>query len=108
MENTSSHLDDYSKKTGENPNYIAYDMLDCGTGQNCAEDLLAKGEGIINKCEKQKEMPQLIGFENVYSQIQPIFDPNVEKKLQSICKIIGQQGVDSTADYTNNNVTNVT
>jgi hypothetical protein len=58
MEKTSAHLDEYSTKINDNPNYIAYDMVDTAAGSNnCGDDLLSIGERIIEKSEKQKEMP---------------------------------------------------
>ena len=63
MEKAKSALDEYSHKTMENPSYIAYDMLDCR--QN--EDILTMGESVLDRNEKQKEFPSLIGLDTLYN-----------------------------------------
>ena len=63
MEKANQALDEYTNKTKENPSYIAYDMLD--SRQN--EDILTMGETILDKNEKQKEFPSLVGLDSLYN-----------------------------------------
>jgi hypothetical protein len=59
MDKAKSTLDLYTEKTMMDSQYIAYDMLDSVS----KDDILCMGEMILDKNEKQKGFPSLIGLD---------------------------------------------
>lgn len=64
-------------------------MLENAKDLHREDDILNMGEGILEKVEKKRGYPTLNGLESGYNQVKVSFEPNIEKKLASICKIIG-------------------
>jgi hypothetical protein len=54
-----------------------------------ADDLLNNGEKLLEKAEREKGFTSLNGIDTLYSQVRLHFDPNFEKNLSKICKVIG-------------------
>lgn len=44
---------------------------------------------MLEKGEKEKGYPSLNGMENNYNLVRVYFEPNLDKKLSTICKVIG-------------------
>lgn len=59
MDRAKSSLDDYYAQVMDDTQFIAYDMLD----SNEADDILLHGETVIDRNEKQKGYPSLLGLE---------------------------------------------
>ena len=85
MDKAKSTLDLYTEKTMMDSQYIAYDMLDSVS----QDDILCMGEIILDKNEKQKGFPSLIGLDQQYSQVKVIFEPNFERRLVNLAHIVG-------------------
>jgi len=61
------------------------------------------GEQLLDKSEKQRGYPSLSGMETQYSQVKLVFEPNFEKRLQGIAKVLGPgQTAEYSGDYTTN------
>jgi hypothetical protein len=58
-------------------------MLDC----NSADDILDQGEQILNRNEKEKGFPSLIGLDQQYNQVRVIFEPNFDKRLINLARV---------------------
>jgi hypothetical protein len=44
---------------------------------------------VLDRNEKQKEFPSLIGLENIYNQVKVAFDPNFERRLVNLAQVVG-------------------
>lgn len=91
MDKAKQQLDDFTKKTTDNPYFIPFDMID-NKKTSSPDDILCQGEYLLEKTEKKKGFPQLKGQDQQYSIVKVAFDPNVEKKLQNIAKVYSSNG----------------
>ena len=44
---------------------------------------------MLDRNEKQKEFPSLIGLENIYNQVKVAFDPNFDRRLVNLAQVVG-------------------
>jgi hypothetical protein len=63
MDKAKQQLDEYTIKTSDANNYIAFEMLDSNS-KSLADDIMNLGERLLDKAEKQKGYPSLNGLEN--------------------------------------------
>jgi hypothetical protein len=49
---------------------------------------LLKGEAVLDRNEKAKGFPSLIGLENQYNQVKVVFEPIFEKRLVNLAQIV--------------------
>lgn len=97
MDKAKLSLDEYTRKTEDNPCYIAYDMLDCREG----DDILNQGETVLDRNDKQKDFPSLNGLENQYNLVKVVFDPNFEKRLVNLAHVVGHtSNSEHSGDFT--------
>ena len=82
-------MNDYTEKISENPNFIDFNMIESSKDANNKDDILNQGDALLEKIEKEKDFPSLNGLEAQYSLVKFQFDPSVEKKFPSICKVTG-------------------
>jgi hypothetical protein len=90
MDKAKHQLDEYTTKTAEDSQYLAFDMID--SKHEClADEILSQGENLFEKVEKQKGFPSLNGLESQYKQVRLWYESptNFEKKIGMIAKVLG-------------------
>ena len=90
MDKAKHQLDEYTTKTAEDPQYLAFDMID--SKHEClADEVLSQGENLFEKVERQKGFPSLNGLESQYKQVRLWYESpaSFEKKIGAIAKVLG-------------------
>lgn len=62
-------------------------MLD----SNEADAILENGEAVLDRNEKKKGYPSLIGLDALYNQVKVVFEPNFEKRITNLAHIVPYQ-----------------
>jgi len=87
MDRAKQTLDEYTLQIGADPHYIPFEMVDAKKN-SAADDILNAGELLIERMEKEKGYPSLNSMDATCSQVKVFFDPNLEKKLQGIARVM--------------------
>lgn len=102
MDRAKHQLDEYTTKSADSSNYLAFDLID--SKSHClADEILGQGEQLFESVERQKGYPSLNGLDSQYKQVRLWYESpsNFEKKIGMIAKVLGPgQNEPSSTDVT--------
>ena len=84
-----SIIDRYTQETQRNPDYIAYELLDCNPlNEDSVEALYSEAEQQIYAAIEKRKFEELGKLEKEYDEVLVWFEPDLKARLDNITRVV--------------------